>query len=113
MAGTNIGQDFQNEVLNAIRKSQAAVVDAIERWASTVQSMKPELPELNLPFADGLNVADKLPKPDEVVKSAYDFAEQLLANQRKFAEDVLKATAPLVGAGGGNSAAKKSGKAAE
>jgi hypothetical protein len=30
------------------------------------------------------------------VASAYDFAEQLLASQRKFAEDVLKATAPLV-----------------
>ena len=27
--------------------------------------------------------------------NAYDFAEQLLASQRKFAEEVLKATAPL------------------
>lgn len=95
----NIGQDIQGEVLNTIRKSQAAVVDAIERWATTVQSLKPELPELNLPFADSLNIADKLPKPEELVKSAYDFAEQLLASQRKFAEDVLKATAPLMGTG--------------
>jgi hypothetical protein len=30
------------------------------------------------------------------VASAYDFAEQLLASQRTFAEDVLKATAPLL-----------------
>jgi hypothetical protein len=30
------------------------------------------------------------------VANAYDFAEQLLASQRKFAEDVLKATAPLM-----------------
>jgi len=29
------------------------------------------------------------------VSGAYDFAEQLLAAQRKFAEDVLHATAPL------------------
>ncbi len=108
----NIGQDIQGEVLNTIRKSQAAIVEAIERWSSTVQSLKPELPELNLPFADNLNIADKLPKPEELVKSAYDFAEQLLASQRKFAEDVLKATAPLMGASNG-AAAKKSGKASE
>jgi hypothetical protein len=42
-------------------------------------------------------LADKLPKPEEVVASAYDFAEQLLASQRKFAEEVLKATAALPG----------------
>ena len=113
MAESNIGQEFQEDVLNAIRKSQAAVVEAIERWSSAVHSMKPELPELNLPFADSLNVAEKLPKPDELVKSAYDFAEQLLANQRKFAEDVLKATAPLLGTSGSKSSGKKSGKAAE
>jgi hypothetical protein len=29
------------------------------------------------------------------VANAYDFAEQLLAGQRKFAEDRLHATAPL------------------
>jgi len=40
--------------------------------------------------------ADKLPKPEDVVASAYDFAEQLLASQRKFAEEVLKATAALL-----------------
>jgi hypothetical protein len=40
--------------------------------------------------------ADKLPKPEEVVASAYDFAEQLLASQRKFAEEVVKATASLM-----------------
>jgi hypothetical protein len=90
-------EEFQNEIMNAISKSQAAVVEAIGKWATTVQSMKPELPELNLPFADALNIADKLPRPEGLVKNAYDFAEQLLVNQRKFAEDVLKAAAPLFG----------------
>jgi hypothetical protein len=98
-------QDYQNEIVKAISKSQAAIVDAIEKWAATVQSMKPELPELNLPFADSLSISDKLPKPEDLVKNAYDFAEQLLANQRKFAEDVLRAAAPLRGSanGGGTS----------
>jgi hypothetical protein len=97
MSDSETGNQLQSEIMNAISRSQAAVVDAIEKWAATVQSMKPELPEVNLPFADSLNIADRLPKPQDVVKNAYDFAEQLLANQRKFAEDVLKATAPLRG----------------
>ena len=40
--------------------------------------------------------ADRLPKPEDVVASGYDFAEQLLAIQRKFAEDLLQATEPLI-----------------
>jgi hypothetical protein len=92
MAESNVAQELTNEVLNTITKSQAAVVDAIETWASAVQSIKPDLPEVNLPFAD------KLPTPQDVVASAYNFAEQLLASQRKFAEDLLKATAPLLSA---------------
>jgi hypothetical protein len=111
MAESNIGQDVQAEVLNAIRKSQAVIVDSIERWASTVQAVRPEMPEL--PFADSLNLADKLPRPQDLVKNAYDFAEELLASQRKFAEDVLKATAPLLGGTSPVAPAKKSGKAAE
>jgi hypothetical protein len=41
-------------------------------------------------------LADQLPKPEEVVASAYDFAEQLLASQRTFAEEILKVTTPLL-----------------
>ena len=82
-------QDLQNEVLNTVRKSQENVIDAIKTWVETVQSMTPKVPAVDMPFAD------KLPKPAEVVASAYDFAEQLLAGQRKFAEDVLKATSAL------------------
>ncbi len=105
MTETKVGQEFTSEVLNTISKSQAAVVDAIETWASAVQSIKPELPEVNLPFAD------KLPTPQSVVASAYDFAEQLLAGQRKFAEDLLKATAPLLS--NGTPTAKKNGATAK
>ena len=90
MAESNVAQEFTREVLSTVSKGQAAVVDAIETLASAVQSIKPDLPQVNVPFAD------KLPTPQDVVASAYDFAEQLLASQRKFAEDLLKATAPLV-----------------
>jgi len=86
---SNPTQAVQNEVLNTVSKSQEAVVDAIKTWVETVQSITPKIPAMDLPFAD------KLPKPEEVVASAYDFAEQLLASQRRFAEEVIKATSAL------------------
>ena len=52
MAESNVAQELSSEILNTIKKSQAAVVDAIETWASAVQSIKPDLPAVNVPFAD-------------------------------------------------------------
>jgi hypothetical protein len=82
-------QEVQAEILDTVRKSQEALVDAIKRWAETVQSITPSIPVPNLPYAD------KMPKPEELMASAYDFAEQLLATQRSFAENVLQAARPL------------------
>jgi len=93
MAESTVAQELTSEVLNTISRSQAAVVDAIETLASAVQSIKPDLPRVSVPFAD------KLPTPHTLVASAYDFAEQLLASQRNFAEDLLTATAPLLATG--------------
>ena len=87
------GRDLQDEILKLIRMSQDTVVDALQSWTATVQSVTPSFPKLNLPYAD------RLPKPEALVNGAYDFAEQLLSAQRKFANDVLQVTAPLTGQG--------------
>src|SRR5271163_4060906 len=100
-----MGRELQAEILNTIRKSQTAMVEAIQAWTSKVQSFTPEMPELNMPLAD------KLPRPQDLISSTYDFAEQLLASQRKFAEDVLKATSPLTARAG--APAKKNGSTAK
>jgi hypothetical protein len=105
-ATKTMGQELQGEILKTVRKSQDAVVDAIQLWTDAVQAIKPPLPEVGIPFAD------KLPTPRELVTGAYDFAEQLLAAQRKFAEDVLHATAPLFN-GDTAPAAKKTGTTAK
>ena len=82
-------QDLQEEFLSTIRKSQETVIDAIRTWAETVQSVIPKVPSVQVPGAE-------LPKPEEVVANAYDFAEQLLASQRKFAEESSETTTSLL-----------------
>ena len=83
-------QELQAQFLDSIRKSQDAVVDALRTWAEAVHSLTPSLPVSAVPFAD------KLPKPKDLVEDAFDFAAQLLAAQRKFAEDVLQVTTSVV-----------------
>jgi hypothetical protein len=87
MAG-NPTQGLQDEFLKTIRFGQETVIEGIRTCVETVQSVTPKLPPVHVPLAD------KLPRPEEVVASAYDLAEKLLASQRKFAEDVLSLAAP-------------------
>ena len=87
------GRDLQDEILKLIRTSQDTLVDALQAWTATVQSAALSFPKMNLPYAD------RLPKPETLVNEAYDFAEQLLSAQRKFANDVLQVAAPLTGQG--------------
>jgi hypothetical protein len=97
-------QELQEEFLNAIRKSQETAVETVRTWVDTVKSVTPKVPPVPVPLAGWL------PRPEEVVASAYDFAEKLLASQRQFAEELLKATAPLMP---GNGTQKEQGAAAE
>jgi len=93
-------QDLQEEFLTSLRKGQKTIIGALRIWVDTVTTVTPrllpltdklpKLPNVTVPFAG------KLPTPEETVDSAYDLAEQLLANQRKFADDVLALTIPLM-----------------
>ena len=85
------GRGLGNEILNLIRGSADTMADALQAWASAVQYVTPSLAKASMPHAD------LLPKPGTLVNGVYDFAEQLLSAQRKFADDVLKVTAPLTG----------------
>jgi len=98
-------RELQAQVLDSISKGQDAVVEGLRTWADAVASLTPSLPVSAVPFAD------QLPKPGELVADAFDFAGQLLAVQRKFAEDVIKVTAPVIEAPAGP--AKKPAAAAK
>jgi hypothetical protein len=83
-------QDMQEQVLGTIRKGQEIALDAFKTWVETVQSLTPSIPSVSLPLAD------RLPKPHDVVARGYDFAEQILSNQRRFADEVLEVASPLL-----------------
>src|SRR5450755_842561 len=97
-------QDLQEEFLTALRKGQQTMIGALRIWVETVQAVTPKLsgvyapltgkppklPNVSVPFAG------KLPSPKEAVDSTYGLGEELLANQRKFAEAVLDTVAPLM-----------------
>jgi hypothetical protein len=94
----------QEEFLAITRKSQEAVITAIKSWVETVKTTTPRLASVYAPFADrlpklptfGVPFANRLPGPEEAVAGAYHLAELLLASQRRFAEDLLKAMTPLM-----------------
>ena len=86
-------QDMQEQFLSTIRKGQEMTIDALKTWVETVQSLTqslPSIPSVSLPLAD------RLPNPHEVVASGYNFAEQILTNQRKFTDEVLEVASPLL-----------------
>jgi len=87
---SNPAQQMQEEFLSATRKSQEIVLQAIKTWVDSTQALTSKVPSVQVPFAD------QLPKPEDLVSGTYDFAEQVLANQRDFAEKILKATEPLL-----------------
>jgi len=81
----DLGEEVQAQILATVRKSQDAVVAAVRNWTEAVQKLAPQTPAYPL--------AEALPKPAELVDSAFDFAEQLLAAQREFAHSILGITA--------------------
>jgi hypothetical protein len=94
----------QEDLLATARKGQEIMAEAIRTWVETVRTAAPRLSTAYAPFADRLPkvpslyapLASQLPRAEAAVASAYDLAERMLAGQRKFAEDVVKATRPLM-----------------
>ena len=76
----------QEQVLDAIKAGQDAVLSAVDTLADTTGSITEKLPAP--PFAD------RLPKPQEVVDSYFTFAQKLLANQKDFAIKLADAYRP-------------------
>src|SRR3984957_20128914 len=81
--------DGQEEPFKGVRTSPETALEAVKTWVETVKAVTPKVPSAQLPLAE------KLPKPQDIVTNAYDFAEKLLSSQRQFAQELVQATAPL------------------
>ena len=55
---------LQEEILSTVRKSEAAVIEAIETWTAKVRSIRPGRLEKGMPFTS------RLPDPHELIASA-------------------------------------------
>jgi hypothetical protein len=100
-------EELQEQVFAALRKGQQTTLEAIKGIVEAVSSATSKLPSapahLSVPFADRLPTAeavvasahDLAGHAHDLAGHAHDFAGQLLAEQRKFAEEVVKATAAL------------------
>ena len=80
MADTRtVGQELEGRLLATVRKSDAVAYETMKVLAGAVAPMTPVIRFVTPPLV-------------------YDFTEQLLASQRKFAEDVLHLAARLTSA---------------
>ncbi len=87
---TSTRQDLDEESLSTIRKGEEIALDALKPVVEAVHYVIPTMPVIRVPFAD------RLPTAHEFVASRYEFAERLLADQRKFADEVIKAPPPML-----------------
>ena len=93
---TAMTEDVQQQVVGAVRKSQEMTLDAIKQVVETVNAAAGKLPAMpfagKLPSLPQLPGVHALPAPETVVSSTFDFLDGLLAEQRKFAGELVKAT---------------------
>jgi len=96
----NMTEELQDQALAAVRKSHEMTLETVKKIVQAMSAATAHLPaspfadklSTNLPFADKLHGLPKLPEPGTVVASVFDFAGELLAEQRKFADELVKAT---------------------
>ena len=84
---TEVISSVEDQVLEAVKQGQEAIVKAVRTWADASKSLIPDLPPL--PFAD------QLPNTSELVENAFAFVDKILASQREFAGELLEAAKPV------------------
>ncbi len=68
-----VGQEFEGRILDTVHRSNTFTLEAVKGLLDAVRPVTAEIKMVTPPLV-------------------YDFAEQLIASERKFAEDMLHAT---------------------
>jgi hypothetical protein len=83
---TDDSKRVQDQVLDAIKQSQDAALQAVSAWSENVAKLAPKLPDM-----PKLPIAGALPKPGDLSDQFFEFAQQLLTSQQKFVEQLIAA----------------------
>ncbi len=86
----------QEQYTDVARRGQEAVAAAMQTWAENMQR-----------FVGTMPVGDAgIPNAEAVVDNVFNFAEQMLHNQREFTKSLLAATTPSASTPRGNGSKK-------
>jgi hypothetical protein len=83
---TDDSKRVQDQMLDAIKQSQDAALQAVSAWSENVAKLAPKLPDM-----PKLPIAGALPKPGDLSDQFFEFAQQLLTSQQKFVEQLIAA----------------------
>jgi hypothetical protein len=83
---TDLTEKLQGQVIDLVKNSQEAVVDAVRSLSSTIEGVLPEPAKSSL--------ANNIPVATEAVDSAFGFAGKWLELQHGFVTSVLSAVSP-------------------
>lgn len=89
--------EYETKALEAIVKVQDEVLGYVKQ---AVEFVDGRISEIELPFElpeiEALqSILDEVPTVSEIVDTQFAFSKKLLANQEKFAKNVVKAVKPL------------------
>ena len=75
----------QQELIQALKRSQDAVLQAVSLWSESVQKIAPSLPDM-----PSLPLSDSFPKPEEVSDQFFSFAQKMLDEQQEFVKRLIE-----------------------
>jgi hypothetical protein len=81
--------EYEEKALELLAKVQDEVLTYVKQ---AVELIDERLPELELPE---VAVLEQVPTLEEIVSTQFAFSKKVLANQEKFAKNVVKAVKPL------------------
>ncbi len=81
--------EYEAKALDQLAKLQADVLEYVKKAVAAIEE---RMPEIEIPENE---ILEKIPSLQAVVDTQFAFSKKLLANQEKFAKNVVKAVKPL------------------
>lgn len=87
MSYTSVAEKAADRVLGGVKQAQELTINAVSTVTGIVGGFLPELPTLPL--------ASKLPQPEQVVKTGFSIAEDVLKTNKQYALQLVQAFQPI------------------